>query len=420
MADLIASASADRVTAADQRPLRRDRPCWRVPGATVADALRWCSHRLRAGASGSPRRSATGVGRSPRCAHRATLEEAYHGADPGRGGVSAPSRHGRRDDRRSLTGARLREGPDRLRGPGARGVDQVPDRARLGNRRGGRSAGDRGFGLGPPGQQGSCSTARPAPCRKARRGGGDRRLLLRAPAAGRERQHHRPDHLAHRPDPGALSGTARGQGLVPWAKAGIIIKASTRQGSAYAAMMVTGSHGRADAVRLHPGPARSCRRRLRGVPALAAADALRRHASPATTRPTAGTGRRVGTATLAGLPQGVQVGLFTTSPQYAADLRSGEVERQRRPQRGDRCLRPREPAGRWPSGAWTGGDLGRREARRPARGSSQAAGAFTITGSGRHRPVGVRGGGRRRHRRADPHRHVRRAHRRWSSWGRCS
>ncbi len=32
-------------------------------------------------------------------------------------------------------------------------------------------------------------------------------------------------------------------GLVPWAKAGIIIKASTRQGSAYAAMMVTGSHG---------------------------------------------------------------------------------------------------------------------------------------------------------------------------------
>ncbi len=32
-------------------------------------------------------------------------------------------------------------------------------------------------------------------------------------------------------------------GLVPWAKAGIIIKASTKQGSAYAAMMVTGSHG---------------------------------------------------------------------------------------------------------------------------------------------------------------------------------
>ena len=32
-------------------------------------------------------------------------------------------------------------------------------------------------------------------------------------------------------------------GLEPWAKAGIIVKASTRQGSAYAAMMVTGATG---------------------------------------------------------------------------------------------------------------------------------------------------------------------------------
>ena len=33
------------------------------------------------------------------------------------------------------------------------------------------------------------------------------------------------------------------RGLVPWSKAGIIITASTRQGAAYAAMMVTGGHG---------------------------------------------------------------------------------------------------------------------------------------------------------------------------------
>src|ERR1019366_3035509 len=32
-------------------------------------------------------------------------------------------------------------------------------------------------------------------------------------------------------------------GLQPWSKAGIIIKQNTSQGSAYAAMMVTGSHG---------------------------------------------------------------------------------------------------------------------------------------------------------------------------------
>ena len=42
--------------------------------------------------------------------------------------------------------------------------------------------------------------------------------------------------------PGQGLSTMR-PGLEPWAKAGIIIKASTRQGSAYAAMLVTGSHG---------------------------------------------------------------------------------------------------------------------------------------------------------------------------------
>ena len=31
--------------------------------------------------------------------------------------------------------------------------------------------------------------------------------------------------------------------LMPWAKAGLIIKAGTAQGSAYAAVMVTGGHG---------------------------------------------------------------------------------------------------------------------------------------------------------------------------------
>ena len=39
--------------------------------------------------------------------------------------------------------------------------------------------------------------------------------------------------------------------IQPWAKAGILVTASTRQGSAYAAMMVTGASRRADAVRLH-------------------------------------------------------------------------------------------------------------------------------------------------------------------------
>lgn len=63
-------------------------------------------------------------------------------------------------------------------------------------------------------------------------------------------------------------------GVVPWAKAGVIIKESTKQGSPYAAVMLTGSRG----VRMqcnfiddragHPGG-------VSAIPALATADPLR-------------------------------------------------------------------------------------------------------------------------------------------------
>ena len=73
----------------------------------------------------------------------------------------------------------------------------------------------------------------------------------------------------------AAAGQVMTHGLQPWSKAGVIITASTRPGSAYAAMMVTGSHG----VRMQddythdtaglPGAV------SRGLAALAAADPLR-------------------------------------------------------------------------------------------------------------------------------------------------
>jgi ABC-type transport system involved in multi-copper enzyme maturation permease subunit len=43
--------------------------------------------------------------------------------------------------------------------------------------------------------------------------------------------------------PGSNGQSQMGSGLQPWSKAGIIIKENMSQGSAYAAMMVTGSHG---------------------------------------------------------------------------------------------------------------------------------------------------------------------------------
>ena len=48
-------------------------------------------------------------------------------------------------------------------------------------------------------------------------------------------------HGGMAPGPSPLAGMKHG--VQPWSKAGIIIKASTKEGSAYAAMMVTGRHG---------------------------------------------------------------------------------------------------------------------------------------------------------------------------------
>jgi hypothetical protein len=102
-------------------------------------------------------------------------------------------------------------------------------------------------------------------------------------------------------------------GVQPWSKAGIIVKASTRQGTAYAAMMVTGSHG----VRMQWDFTHD----VAGLTGKASA------ASPRWLRLTRSgdtvTGydsadgvhwTRVGIATLAGLPSTAQAGLFAASP----------------------------------------------------------------------------------------------------------
>jgi len=102
-------------------------------------------------------------------------------------------------------------------------------------------------------------------------------------------------------------------GLVPWAKAGVIIKENIEQGSAYAAVMLTGSNG----VRMQynftediagqPGsPSVESPRWLR----LTRSDeTLTGYESVDGTQWT-----EVGTAHLDGLPATVQIGLFVTSP----------------------------------------------------------------------------------------------------------
>ena len=139
----------------------------------------------------------------------------------------------------------------------------------------------------------------------------------------------------------AFGASSKGQpgsqlqpGLAPWAKAGIILEPDTNQGTAYAAVMVTGSHGvqmqynyTHDSPGLAGAVGPSSPRWLRLT---RAGDVITGYDSADGAHWT-----EIGTARLAGLPRTVQIGLFVTSPVYFAC-------RGRRwdPQRCHRQLRP--------------------------------------------------------------------------------
>jgi hypothetical protein len=104
-------------------------------------------------------------------------------------------------------------------------------------------------------------------------------------------------------------------GLAPWAKAGIILEPDTKQGTDYAAVMVTGSHGvqmqynyTHDSPGLTGSVGPSSPRWLRIT---RAGDMIAGYDS------TDGVHwSKVSTIRLAGLPHSVQIGLFVTSPVY--------------------------------------------------------------------------------------------------------
>jgi len=97
----------------------------------------------------------------------------------------------------------------------------------------------------------------------------------------------------------------------PWAKAGVIVKDGTAEGSQYAAIMLTGGHG----VRMQHNFTHD----TAGNPSLATPRWLRlTRAGNRITGLESTDGQHwttVGTVRLAGLPQTVQIGLFTTSPE---------------------------------------------------------------------------------------------------------
>jgi len=165
------------------------------------------------------------------------------------------------------------------------------------------------------------------------------------------------------------------QVIEPWAKAGLILKASLKQGSPYAAIMITGTQG----IRLQDdftgdtaGPAlRAGWLRLVRDGAMVTG-----YASPDGRRWT-----KVGSVTLPGLPQTVQGGLFVTSPQYTQTAVGvsqifGSLSQS--------TAAFSHVTLTWQGGvghAWAGTDVGGGGGGPPG-GYRAVGGTFTITGSG--------------------------------------
>lgn len=178
--------------------------------------------------------------------------------------------------------------------------------------------------------------------------------------------------------PGADPEAGFVPGLQPWAKAGVIVKASLRPGSAYAAVMVTGAHGvrtqedyTGDTAGLPGAVSAAVPRWLRLT---RSGDRLTGYDSADGTHWT-----KIGSVSLAGLPATAQAGLFVTSPARVAAENSA-------PSAASAVFGHVSLAGEDPGQAWRGSGVGPdgQGPGYPAVPGSyrHAGGKFTVTGSG--------------------------------------
>ena len=175
--------------------------------------------------------------------------------------------------------------------------------------------------------------------------------------------------------------------VVPWSKAGLIITAGAGQGSPYAAVMVTGSHG----TRMQwnytgdtPGlPGRVSAASPRWLRLTRAGDVITGYDSASGTSWT-----KIGTITLPGLTRTVQAGLFATSPggtqqtSQGVTSASGSAAPTDATATFDRVGLP----GGWLASSWTGtsvnGGSDSPYVTGHEAGYRQAGGSFTVAGSG--------------------------------------
>jgi hypothetical protein len=185
-------------------------------------------------------------------------------------------------------------------------------------------------------------------------------------------------------------------GLVPWAKAGIIVKDGARQGSPYAALMMTGNHGvrfqydyKHDIAGSADGVSEQSPRWLRltrsgdTITGSESADGKQWHT--------------VGAAKLDGLPDTVQVGLFATSPGDLTLTKvalGGAIEEVRFTQAVGVFDNVAVEGGA--TGAWRSDSVGEMnhtdwEKDHHASGAVEKDGVITVSGTGDIGPVGEEG-----------------------------
>lgn len=181
------------------------------------------------------------------------------------------------------------------------------------------------------------------------------------------------------------AGSQLKPGLAPWAKAGILLEPDTNQGTRYAAVLVTGSHGvRMQYNYTHDSPG------LAGAVGLSSPRWLRlTRAGDAITGYDSADGTHwaeIGTARLTGLPRTVQIGLFVTSPMYftaGAEVGNPSVATASFDQISTRGDFPRRS---WTPDTITGSGYYRYQPSTPTW-QRPSADAFAISGSGDIAPL---------------------------------
>jgi hypothetical protein len=171
-------------------------------------------------------------------------------------------------------------------------------------------------------------------------------------------------------------------GVVPWAKAGLMVKDGTNPGAAYAAVLLTGTHGvrmQSDFTRDEAAPGFSGARGEIWLRLRRAGDEITGYVSA-----DGAAWQKIDTARLRGLPGTVQIGLFVTSPSGLSVDESA--------QGGHRV------AARWtqttadfsqvsPAGGWSDALVGHDDYRTGWEqthppGHQESGGVLTVTGSG--------------------------------------